>query len=164
MAIGAGAAISTALMALEVWFALRHSVGGGSQGGGGLWTPASSGPGVTFMGASSVLELIGMGMSEVVQRLFGDIDDVDVGMMEQLVDEIEAMVSSGGIDMAGARRGDDSGAMPSIFIWDLAGNVNRGRPFMNWRYISSGLINATRQDERTKSFRGRGGRRQARTK
>ncbi len=98
--------------------------------------------GLAFLGIATAVEFI--------ISLFGDEGDAD-----DIAALMENMMESGFLDVAEKRRGDDNTAVPSIFVFDLSGNLNRGRPFLTWEYFSRNFVNSVRKNERTPRFRGR---------
>jgi len=161
-AIGVG---MNPVILLRLWAMLRSramsGLGGSALGGAAL------GPFGAVMGAGggllsrgwvrNVLGAVGVAsMADLVLSVFGiDLfssggDDDDV---IDMIEDIESMVASGAISIAGPRRGDDSGATPSIFVLDLAGRLNRGNPFITWEYFSRNFVNAVRAKEEKRGFR-----------
>lgn len=71
-----------------------------------------------------------------------------------LVEEIDAAIAAGAIDMPGPRR-DGSNPPPIATVLPHNGVLNRGKPFGIRNYISQNFVNAVRKDERTPRYRGR---------
>jgi len=105
---------------------------------------------LTGIGVESVLDLFGIG-------LFGDNPD----SADNFAELVEELVNSGYIMTPSTRR-DGTDAPTSWLHWHI--DDDQARPFLTGEYIGRKFVNAVRTRERTASFRGRGGRRQARTK
>lgn len=147
-----------AIVAMGSWRAAktivtRSTMAGGISVGGSLWQRALSFAGGA-LAFDFLFDLFGFDLGD----LFGN----DDSQIDDMVEEIENMIRSGAINVAAPRRGDDPGAMPSIFVYDMAGNLNGGKPFLTWEYFSRNFVKSVRSRERTRNFRGRNGFRQAR--
>ncbi len=103
-----------------------------------------------FLGIATIVDF--------VIDLFGQ-NEPDADIISELILD---MMESNFVDVANPRSGDDATAVPSILVFDLSGNLNRGRPFLTWEYFSRNFVKAVRKNERTPRYRGRptpGGRR-----
>lgn len=71
-----------------------------------------------------------------------------------LVEEIDAAIAGGTIDLPGPRR-DGSNPPPIAIVVPTDGGLNRGKPFGIRDYFSRNFVQAVRKDERTPRYRGR---------
>lgn len=89
-----------------------------------------------------------------------DLDTNELARAEFDIEQIENGIRDGSILMPEHRRGDDPDNIPGWLITDL----KKGRQFLAWDYFNRNFVNAVRKNERTKGFRGVGGRRQVQTR
>ena len=71
-----------------------------------------------------------------------------------LVEEIDAAIAGGTIDLPGPRR-DGTNPPPIAIVVPTDGGLNRGKPFGIRDYFSRNFVAAVRKDERTPRYRGR---------
>jgi len=121
----------------------------------GMPIAGTTGGAFGFISGSSIIRnalgVLGLaGIVDLVLDLFPDRDDQD-----EIAELVNDLMESGFIDVADKRRGDDSNAVPAIFIMDLSGGLNRGKPFMVWEYFSRNFVKAVRKNERTPRYAGR---------
>ncbi len=109
-----------------------------------------------------IMQALGIvAVADLIFNIFGfsgDSDDVE-RTIANLLDDLDAMQAAGILMMPSAPRGD-SAAEPAY----LTINFERERMWMHYQYFSQKSMKAARATERTKSFRGTGGRKQARTR
>jgi len=153
------------LIALKLWHLARGramaGMGGSALGGAALGPfGAVAGFGAALLGRGWFRTLLGtlgvVSLADYVLNTFG----IDLGGggpdeddLSDMIEDIEGMVSAGEMQIASPRRGDTSGATPSIFVYDLSGNLNNGRPFLTWEYFSRNFVRAVQSREEKKGFR-----------
>lgn len=71
-----------------------------------------------------------------------------------LVEEIDAAIAGGNIDLPGPRR-DGTNPPPIAIVVPTDGGLNRGKPFGIRDYFSRNFVQAVRKDERTPRYRGK---------
>lgn len=109
------------------------------------------------------LEVLGgVGIADFFLEQFG-IDLIDTTSMEDSIQELEDAMARGEIDLPGPRR-DGVVVPPIALVVPLSQGLNRGKPFGITRYYSGNYVKAVREREEEKGFKGKGGRKQAKTK
>ena len=68
--------------------------------------------------------------TSTVEQLFPSLET----NYDELANLVNQLISSDYMDHAQKRRGDDDGDVPAVMVFDLAGNLNRGKPFCTWEY------------------------------
>jgi len=139
-------------IALRSWAALKFAGRARSAFGGFIgqsrWRQLLAGLGILTV-ADFLLSAIGIELNDDQQTSF-----------EGIMDDLDSMVSQGNIMIPPPGRGQDPDTMPNYLTFDL----QKGRGWFHHKYINQNVVKAAVANERTKGFRGRGGRRQARTR
>ena len=81
------------------------------------------------------------------------------------LDVMQSMLERGEIDIASPRR-ENPEEEPTVLKVDLSGNLNNGKPWLEYRNssVNRKYIRTMKENQNTKWYRGQGGRRQSKNK